>query len=293
MFDSNVLDALNSREEALIIWVAIGLGFGLHKIPALRPSLVQVVRALLAPRLLALWITVAAYTAAIVVVGERLEWWHPASAKETVYWYFGTGLVFAGRATQTRGDPAEFKRVLRQALKLTLVLEFFINFWVFPLGVELVFIPIVVLLVTMNVVAERETRLATANRLLERVLVLIGSAVVLFVAASAATSVDVVFSRDTMEQLLVAPGLTVAAIPLFYFVALLTTYELAFMHADLSFKDRQLARTAKWEIARTCRMNLRRVGRFDGQFFARARGVADAAEVTKLVREVESGREAA
>lgn len=180
--------------------------------------------------------------------------------------------------------------MLRRALKLTLFLEFFINFWVFPLAVELVFIPCMALLVTMNVVAEREPRFAAVNRLIERVLLLIGVVVVLFVAVSAVASVEVVFSRETLEQLLVAPALTVAAIPLLYVVALLTTYELAFMHADLSLKDPGLARRVKWAIARTCRVNLRRIGRFDGQFFVKMRTVDDEADVTNLVREFESGQ---
>lgn len=109
MFVLGLLDVLNSREDALLFWVVVGVGLAFYKIPALRPSLVQVVRASLAPKLLTLWITLAVYTAAIVFVFEQIGWWHTASAKETAYWYFGTGLVLAGRATQTRGDPAQFK----------------------------------------------------------------------------------------------------------------------------------------------------------------------------------------
>jgi uncharacterized membrane protein len=52
---------------------------------------------------------------------------------------FGVGLVLVGNATQATPDPTYAKQVLlRRVLKATILTDFVVNFYVFPLGVEIV-----------------------------------------------------------------------------------------------------------------------------------------------------------
>lgn len=281
-----MIDFLNSREDALLFWVLVAVGLGLYRAPGLAPSLANVVRSFLAPKLLILWVTSTAYVAVAVSVAESFGLWHPTSLKETVYWLAGTGLILAGGATQTRGDPAEFIRLLRRALRLTIFLEFFINFWVLPLGVELILIPLMALLLSLNVVAERDSNFTAVKRLIERVLLLIGVGLLIFVTASVVGDLGRLFTYETLEQLLIAPTLTLVFIPFLYLVAVVTAYEQIFIRIDIFLRDnRPLARQTKRATLRACGLNLRRVGRFSGRFYSKLAALRNERDLTELLRE--------
>lgn len=171
----------------------------------------------------------------------------------------GTGLLFAGSATQA-ADPAKFQKLLRGSLKLAIFVEFFLNFYVLPFAVELIFIPLLVVLVCVNVVVERDPKHADVRRLIDGVLSVIAVSLLIFVATSAIRDRGGLFSLETAEQLLVAPALTLASVALLYLVAVWSTYEAVFARIDISVKDKQLARRTKWAMVATLHARAPRAG---------------------------------
>ena len=92
-------DFLNSREDALLVWAALILGFVLWKdFRGVGASFVAVGRALLQAKLLLLFGSALAYSAVIVYILSELGGWHIDALKVTVYWYVGTAIALAGAA---------------------------------------------------------------------------------------------------------------------------------------------------------------------------------------------------
>lgn len=283
-----LLDSFNSREDALVFWALVGTGLALSG-PDIRHSLLNVIRSVLAPALLRLWILTAVYTTAVVAGAERLGLWHTTTLKETLYWFFGAGVVLIAGAIQTTGDPVKFKNLVRRAFKFTIVLEFFVNVYVFPLAVELFFIPFMVLLVTMNAFSGYQPKYKDVARLTEKLIVWIGFGVVAFVAVSVLRDLDGATSRETIEQLLVAPALTIASIPLFYFVALLTAYEQVFWRTKFFLRDdKRLARRANLAVVRACGFSLRRISLFTGEFIPRLIALRNENDLDELMRDFQA-----
>jgi hypothetical protein len=95
--------------------------------------------------------------------------WHTTASKETVYWFITGGPVLVGRAmTHAKpSDPGFYKTLLRQAVRFTILIEFLVNVYVFPLVTELILVPIIVLFVGLQVVAASDPAQAPARKLVD------------------------------------------------------------------------------------------------------------------------------
>ena len=129
----------NSREDALLIWTAVVLGYAIYKSPReIGRSLFAVVRSLVAPKVLALYVVAFGYSAALVYGAAQAGLWHEAALKETIYWFVGSAVVLVGQAVITTKDPpSPARRVFGRVLAITVFVEFAANLYAFPLGVEI------------------------------------------------------------------------------------------------------------------------------------------------------------
>jgi hypothetical protein len=213
------LDFLNSREKALLFWLIViaaivargAKGSGLGR------SINGILWSVTRPKLLAVFLGVAVYSAVVLFAARWLGLWDTSATKETVYWFFGTGVVLAGGAIQAfLADPTFFKRLPGRALRLTLIVEFLVNLYVFPLGVEIVLVGIFVALVPIQVVPQADPRVRAFANAMQ---VAIGAGLLIWVAVSALVDLDGLLTRENGEKLLLAPTMTLALIPFLYLVA--------------------------------------------------------------------------
>jgi hypothetical protein len=123
-----LVDVLNAREKAILLWLVAIVAFAAIKSDGLGSSFWGVLRALASPKLLLLFGTAAVYSGALVFLGNEAGFWHTSATKATVYWFFGTAVILVGNATQVSpDDPAFVRKLLRGSLKLTILVEFLVN----------------------------------------------------------------------------------------------------------------------------------------------------------------------
>lgn len=213
-------DFLNGREKAIIIWVVMLVGFAAYKSDGgLGSSLGAVLRSIFLTKLVFLFGAAAAYCAALVLAANKLGLWHTSATKATVYWFFGTGVVLVGSAVTGRDDPDFVMKLVRRAARFTLIVEFLVGFYVFPLAAELLIVPFILLFVGMQVVAENTPTLASAKRVIDAVLITFGYGLMLWVAVEAATNLHALLTRENAEDFLLVPAFTLALVPYLQLVA--------------------------------------------------------------------------
>jgi len=101
-------------------------------------SLVAVVKAAFAPKLLLLFGLALLYSFGVVYAAWLGGLWHLPALKETVYWFIGTGVALVALAISPGASTRQLlRRVLRRILAATVVIEFVANLYAFPLSVEL------------------------------------------------------------------------------------------------------------------------------------------------------------
>jgi hypothetical protein len=211
-----ILDFLDGREKAVLFWVAAILVFAVVKSGGdLASSFAQVLRSLLAPKLLLLFASAAVYCAGAVYLARWLGAWHTTTLKETVYWFVTGGVVLAGRAVAKAApfDRRFYLQLLRHAVRFTIIVEFLVNLYVFPFLAELVLVPVILLFVGMQVVAAHDDSVKEARKPINGVLAAISVFLLVHVVVVAISNPGGLFTRENAETLLIAPTLTFAFVP--------------------------------------------------------------------------------
>jgi hypothetical protein len=214
-------DFLSSREDAILVWAIVILGYVFYKDPrGIGSSSWRVVRALFVPKLLLLFGSAALYSMGIVLVGESIGIWHTTSLKETVYWFAGSAVVLIGGAVEATPGWAYVKKVLRKAVGLTIVVAFVVNFYVLSLGYELVLVFLVLVLTLGRAFASGSSIApSTSSKTIDRALTGIGVLLLTTFVLRAIFEPGELVTRDTVERFLVVPVLTVGLIPYLLAVA--------------------------------------------------------------------------
>jgi hypothetical protein len=77
-------------------------------------------------------------------------------------------------AVSSEADEKCIQKVLKDNLKFTMILEFFMSTFTFSIWIELAIIPIITIITVMNVIAERKDEYKNVHRLLDFVLAVCG-----------------------------------------------------------------------------------------------------------------------
>jgi len=211
-------DFLNSREDALLVWSVVLLVYVLRKDPrGIGGSFAGVTRALLAPRLVLLFGSALTYSAGLVYLAWRLGVWHTAALKETIYWFFGTGVILLGQAITASPTDQFVRRVVHRIVGVTVLIEFATNLYAFPLGVELVLVFLALLFVMLQAYVPYDSSVTPqVRRFIDSVVVTIALVYLVYFAVRTLADLEAFLTMEKAEQLLVGPALTVTLVPVMY-----------------------------------------------------------------------------
>jgi peptidoglycan/LPS O-acetylase OafA/YrhL len=98
------------------------------------------------PKLLTIFILMAAYAGLLVWLLSLANIWTPALIAETFFWFFGPAIVLYSQFDKAGRDPHFFRRTALAALTVTVVIEFVINLYPMNLIVELLLVPVLALI---------------------------------------------------------------------------------------------------------------------------------------------------
>jgi hypothetical protein len=103
-------------------------------------------------------------------------------------------------------------------LGLTLIVEFFVNLCVFPFGVDMVLVSFVVLIVLVEAVAALDPAHAPVKSSVAVVITTIGFCLLAYVLVRLFSHLSRFLARETAEDFLLAPALTLASFPVIFVV---------------------------------------------------------------------------
>ena len=148
-----------------------------------------------------------------------------------------------------------YKQTAKDTLALVVILEFIILLYVFPLWVELLFVPIVTLVVLLATVAKytKTDGIELTRKVLNGAQVFIGLLVLLLACISFARSPGTLFTFQNLELFLLPIILSLTYVPSVYFIALYSKYELVFNRISYPMKlNRKSKHAVKLAAIRRC-----------------------------------------
>jgi hypothetical protein len=248
------VSVLSSREWATVFWLVVLLGFVLTK-PDLRRSMVGVLRAMLAWKLLTTVAVVALWLSLLVMAGRSVGLWNSGLWKDTVVWFVASGLVLGFAALRAMEEGAFFRDELRKLAGATVVLQFLMNLYTLNFFIEVILQGVLALLFAVSVYAAHHGEHAQTKRLVDGVLGVIWIAVLFATIWGTVRTWREIDASQKLLEFAFSVWVPFFMLPLVYGVALVMVYEQSFMRMGFRAKG-SVALSTKAGVVLGTRANL-------------------------------------
>lgn len=256
------INTLNGREKAVIVWLLIFLFLALSQ-KNIRNSMLGVLKAFFQKKIITVFLAMFVYVFFIILLFSKLQIWNVSLTKDTIFWILGSAFVLLMNVNNATQDDHHFKKILLDNLKLILVLEFIITLYSFNFWLEMIFVPVMFLIVAMGAMAEIKKEYLLVKKLIDYVLAFIGIFLIVFAASKIIGDYQGFVKANNLHSFVLPPLMTLVYMPFLYIFALIMAYEILFVRLDIFLKnDKELAGFAKQKIFRLCFLNLGKLNRF-------------------------------
>jgi hypothetical protein len=220
------------RELASLLWIGLMLAVALSR-PGGRDTIGGLIRAFMFRSLVVSILVYVGYVVLIVWVARLLGLWNPSLAKDTAIWLVTVGIPVLWGNTDA-AKPGFYRRTARRTVGVSVLVGFYMNLALFPLWAEILLQPLVFLVALASIMGKYDPKLGPAKRLADRLQMLIGLAVLVFVTWSVGTHMSDLNGNDLGLQLLLPIWLTIAVLPFIYPFSLLLSYQSAVTRMTVS-----------------------------------------------------------
>lgn len=279
------MSILSTREWATLIWGCIFMLYVLcHR--EIRKSLWNVIVIFLDKKLRILWEIILLYVLTITMVFCYLPIWENIYIKDIIIWFLFSGLIYCMNAVSSEADETYIKKILKDNLKFTMILEFFMSTFTFNIWIELAIIPVITIITVMNVIAERKEEYKNVHKLLDSVLAIAGFWIFYETIKIGINEYKQLNIINTLVSFIIPIAYLILIIPLEYALELYSKYELLFLR--MTFKEEKDKKTKirhRVAVICSCRISVRKVLLFQREYMGRMYVKMKDNEFEKLIRE--------
>lgn len=240
----NWFDIFNTRETALFVWSALFLAVLLWKAGTRRALTSLLMTLVRAKALHQYWAITLLWITCEVLVLQWAGLWSLDHLKATIFWAMAVPMTATWRIHQLSQKEKYFVAALRDTFALTVLVEFLVGFYPFPLWAELLIVPLAFGLTLLFEFGKTMDGVEPATKLFGWLLAAFGTFLLGHAALSAFADAQALFSFETLSDFVGPILLTVLFLPYLYGVAVFITYANASRCIQFQIKDESLRRYA-------------------------------------------------
>lgn len=229
-----MITIFSAREWATIIWLLIFSIFLMFQ-KEVRKGIKELLKIFFEKKLRILWEIILLYVLMITVIFYKMPIWDNIYIKDIIIWLIFSGLVICMNAASNEADEKYIKKIIKDNLKLTIILEFIMSTFTFDIWVELVIIPVITMITVMNVIAERKEESRTVHKLLDFVLVVAGFWILYETIKIGINEYKELNMLNTLVSFMIPIVYLIMIMPLVYMLEVYSKYEVLFIR--MTFKE--------------------------------------------------------
>lgn len=263
------MSILSTREWATLIWGALFLLFIIcHK--EIRNSFWNIIVIFFDKKLRLLWEIILLYVLVITFIFSYSFIWENIYLKDIIIWFIFSGLAFCMNAVSGESDDKYIQKVLKDNLKLTMVLEFLISTFTFSIWIELTIIPIITTITVMNVIAQRKDKYKNVHKLLDFILILVGFCILYETIKIGINEYKELNVINTLVSFMIPIVYLILIIPLAYVLEIYSKYEILFLRMTcMEGRDKKIRISHRIAVCVACRLSVRKVLLFQREYIRR------------------------
>ncbi|EES72913.1 hypothetical protein POTG_02320 [Paenibacillus sp. oral taxon 786 str. D14] len=266
MWLSQLNQVFSNRELAIGFWILIFIlyALSLHNVRAQIPGMLKI---MFSRKLVYWYITMCIYYLLMIYILIKIGFWEYRQLKDTLVWFFVTGVISASSAIGKAKDISYFYNMIKENVKIVAIVEFITNLYSFRVIWEIV---IVFLIIVSSIFvgfiehsADYQNRNAIIKNFFNAILFIIGFIVIIHSIRSIILGLDQINVSELIKDFLLPLLLSLMFVIYIYFFVLYAAYEIFFIR--LSFKktiDDNLRGKLKLRILFFCNINIKKVSNF-------------------------------
>ena len=232
-----IQSVFNNREIAIAFWVAIVVILFLFT-KAGKDFLKSVISIIFCKKFVIFYFVFISFLCLVIYGLYKIEIWSPKLIKDTVFWVMFVELPLFANAIKEAKDARFFRKLIKDNIAISVVVEFLIGFWSFDLWLEISLIPLLVFVSALYAIAEREKKHKSAKRFLQGILTLLGLISFLYAIYNLICSPQEIFSIDTLKEFLLPIILLILNLPVVYGLSIYNVYEQIFIRLKGTDKEK-------------------------------------------------------
>lgn len=282
------MSILSTREWATLIWGCIFMLYVLcHR--EIRKSLWNVIVIFFDKKLRILWEIILLYVLMITMVFCYLPIWENIYIKDIIIWFLFSGLIYCMNAVSSEADETYIKKILKDNLKFTMILEFFMSTFTFNIWIELAIIPVITIITVMNVIAERKEEYKNVHKLLDSVLAIAGFWIFYETIKIGINEYKQLNIINTLVSFMIPIVYLILIIPLEYILELYSKYEVLFLRMTFKEeKDKRIRLHHRTAIFRECNFSVRKILLFQREYMIQMYALMKEDEFNQLMQKFRS-----
>lgn len=282
------MSILSTREWATLIWGCIFMLYVLcHR--EIRKSLWNVIVIFFDKKLRILWEITLLYVLTITMVFCYLPIWENIYIKDIIIWFLFSGLIYCMNAVSSEADETYIKKILKDNLKFTMILEFFMSTFTFNIWIELAIIPVITIITVMNVIAERKEEYKNVHKLLDSVLAIAGFWIFYETIKIGINEYKQLNIINTLVSFMIPIVYLILIIPLEYILELYSKYEVLFLRMTFKEeKDKRIRLHHRTAIFRECNFSVRKILLFQREYMIQMYALMKEDEFNQLMQKFRS-----
>lgn len=251
-----LLESFSTREISILFWSIIIFSILIF---FARKEFLNVLNAFFNYKIVLPLIGFGIYCTIVVYILSVFQLWDIKLLKDTLIWFFTAGVIVFFNSNKIN-NTNYFIEILKDNLKIIILLEFVLNFYTFSLVTELILIPIVTFITILYEYSkhtmQKDPKHIKVNKLLKSILSLFGFIMLASVLYKSYGDYKNLFTIDNFKSIYLPIVLTILTIPFYYLLALYMIYEEFFIRIDFMFNDQKIKKELKKQILINANFNI-------------------------------------
>lgn len=222
----------STREWATIIWFLVFIFFLLIK-QSTRKILGNILKIFFEKKIRRLWGIYIVYIVVTIFLMSKLPFWNIIFIKDIAIWTIFSGLYYYINATSRELDETYISKIIKENIKLTIIIEFIISSFTFSLFAEIIFILVVLILTVLEYITEKDEKYYSFHRILEILIAIFGLVIGYKTLENAIYEYKNLNVINTFISFIIPIVYLFICIPLIYSIELYTKYEVVLLRLKI------------------------------------------------------------
>lgn len=261
-----MLNMFSTREIASSLWIMGFLCF-IFIYPKTRKSAINVVKTACSRQLIIPFVLLLIYAAVLILIFSFSPIWKCLYLKDITIWVLFAGVPLCFGSVKRNGNKNYFINIIRDNIKFTILIEFFISSFTFNIIVEIVMLPVLAILFMFDAVADNKEEYKLVKKFMSGFLAFIGLVILAFTLRNAITSLSTLGGLDLLISFFIPLVFSILYLPFMFIFAICAEYQMLFIR--MSFYELKEMRTQskhRWNVIKACGISYKNILLFEKEF---------------------------